>query len=347
MFMKHSEYMQLAIAEAKKGIGLTSPNPVVGAIIVKDGNIIGRGFHPKAGKPHAEREAIADALKTHGPADLKGSTIYVTLEPCSTQGRTPACVDGIIEHGIACVVYGSTDPDPANRKKADIILENHGIEVISGVEADACHQLIKPFIKRTTSGLPWVIAKTAITLDGRITRPKGEGQWITGEQARSEVHRIRATVDAIIIGGKTARKDDPRLTIRGDAQNPAKEQPWRVILTHQGRQHLPTDLHLFSDEHKDRTIIHEDLSLTESLQKLAELGCNSVLLECGGGLMRQFLEQELIDEIALFIAPILGGGTQFGFGVGDHLSRSQTLVNQSYQQFGTDIMIRGELKTVE
>jgi len=335
--------MHIAIAEAENGRGLTSPNPTVGAVIVKDGTILGKGWHRKTGKPHAEREAIANTLKSHSAADLKGATIYVTLEPCSTTGRTPACVDGIIDAGITRVIYGATDPNPAHSGNADKCLAENGIEVIQGVEKEACEQLIKPFTKRITTGLPWVIAKTAMSLDGRITRPKGEGQWLTGELAREEVHRIRAEVDAIIVGGKTVRKDNPSLTIRGEAHRAEKLQPWRVILTEHGKQSLSDDLKLFTDEHKERTLIHQDLTLTDSLKELAKLGCNSVLLECGGGLMRQFLEQDLVDEIAVFIAPILTGGSQFGFGLGEHLERSSFLENPTVQTFGVDTMIRGDL----
>ena len=342
--MTDSDYMQLAIVEAQKGIGLTSPNPCVGAVIVKNGLILGKGWHRKAGMPHAEREAIANALLSHVDDDLKGATIYVTLEPCSTQGLTPACVDGIIEAGISKVVYGSTDSNPCHSGRANALLNDNGIAVISGVEEEACDNLIKTFNKRIKTGLPWVIAKTAMSLDGRITRPKGEGQWLTGEQARAEVHQIRSSVDAIITGGKTARKDDPSLTIRGAAHSDKKLQPWRVVLTQKGKENLPGDLKLFTDDHAKRTIVHEDKSLIDTLKELADLGCNAVLLECGGGLMRQFLEQELVDEVAVFIAPIITGGSTFGFGLGEHLNKSYFLANATSQTYGKDLMIRGDLR---
>lgn len=342
--MTDNDYMQLAIAEAKKGLGLTSPNPAVGSVIVKDGEILGKGWHRKAGLPHAEREAIADALTRHEKSTLRGATIYVTLEPCSTTGKTPACVDGIIEAGIAKVIYGATDPNPAHVGGADAMLKKHQIKVVSGVERVACESLIQAFAKRITTGLPWVIAKTAVSLDGRITRPSGEGQWLTGPEARAEVHKIRASVDAIITGGKTVRKDNPSLTIRGEAHSAEKSQPWRVILTQSGKSSLPQDANVFTDEHAERTIIHEDKTLTQTLKALAELGCNSVMLECGGILMQQFLKQQLIDELALFIAPIFTGGPDHGFGIGEHLDHSQFLTNNSHQQLGNDILIRGILK---
>ncbi len=335
--------MQLAIAEAKKATGLTSPNPTVGAVIVKAGEIFGTGWHRKAGLPHAEREAIADATSRHEMAALKGATIYITLEPCSTTGKTPACVDGIIEAGFSKVIYGATDPNPAHAGRANSLLRSHDIEVVSGVEEEACKALIQTFAKRITTGLPWVIAKTAISLDGRITRPSTEGQWLTGAEAKTEVHQIRSSIDAIITGGKTVRKDNPSLTVRDEAFRPEKLQPYRVILTQSGKSSLPKDSNLFTDEHADRTIIHEDKTLTKSLQALAKLGCNSVVLECGGILMRQFLEQGLIDELALFIAPIFTGGPDHGFGIGEHLERSQFLNNATHKKLGNDIFIRGVL----
>lgn len=341
--MTDHDYMQIAISEAKKGTGLTSPNPTVGAVIVKNDHIIGTGWHRKAGCPHAEREAIADAISKHGPESLADSTIYITLEPCSTQGRTPACVSGIIEAGISTVIYGARDPNPAHAGAADSLLQDHAINVISGVESEACEALIQTFTKRISTGLPWVIAKTAVSLDGRITRPQHEGQWLTGPAARAEVHKIRASVDAIISGGKTVRRDNPSLTIRGEAYRAEKPQPWRVILTQSGKSSLPQDANIFTDEHAERTIIHQDLSLTESLRKLADMGCNSVMLECGGVLMRQYLDLGLIDELALFIAPLLVGGPDHGFGIGEHLKSSQFLNNASSQMLGDDFLIRGNL----
>ena len=341
--MTDQQYMQMALEEGKKGLGLTSPNPAVGAVIVKDGVVLGKGWHRKAGEPHAEREAIADAMKTHGADLLKGATIYVTLEPCSTTGKTPPCCMGVIEAGISKVVYGAEDPNPAHVGAADKLLRDHGVEVVSGVEREECEALLRSFAKRITTGLPWVIAKTAMSLDGRITRPKQEGQWLTGEQARAEVHRIRGEVDAVIVGGKTVRKDDPKLTVRSDDVSPEKAQPWRVVLTQSGKESLPQDACLFTDEYKDRTVVYEDEALEQVLRNVAELGCNSVLLECGGVLMRQFLEQGLVDEVALFYAPILTGGSDFGFGLGDHLSESQVLSEPKVKTFGSDVMVRGVL----
>jgi diaminohydroxyphosphoribosylaminopyrimidine deaminase/5-amino-6-(5-phosphoribosylamino)uracil reductase len=331
-------FMQLALTEAQKGVGLTCPNPPVGAVIVSNGEVIGRGWHRKAGEPHAEREAIKSAGEG---VSFKGATIYVTLEPCSTCGRTGACTDAIIEGGFSRVVYGARDVNPDHVGAADEILKSAGIEAVSGVLEEQCEALIRGFSKRMLKGLPWVIAKSAMSLDGRITRPEGEGQWLTGAEARAEAHSIRAEVDAIVVGGKTVRRDDPGLTVRGDAYREKKAQPWRVVLTQSGKKNLPLDAAVFTDEFKDRTLVHADMSLEESLRELAERGCNTVLLECGGVLMRQFLEQGLVDEVAVFFAPMLTGGGDFGFGVGEHLKKSLALEKIQVKQLGEDILFRG------
>ena len=340
--MNDEDYMQLAIAEAKKGVGLTSPNPAVGAVIVKDGEVVATGWHKKAGKPHAERNAIANA---HAKGkDFRGSTIYVTLEPCSTKGTTGACTDAIIEEGFSKVVYGAKDVNPAHAGAADVVLKAAGVEVISGVLEKECKLIVREFGTRITTGLPWVIAKSAMSLDGRITRPNGEGQWLTGREAREEAHRIRAEVDAIVVGGKTVRRDNPSLTVRGDAYREEKEQPWRVVLTQSGKESLPQDIALLTDEHKERTILYEDMSMEDSLRDLAGRGCNTVFLECGGVLMRQFLEQNLVDEVAVFFAPMITGGQDFGFGVGQHLEKSLAIEKMHVKQLGDDVLFRGTIR---
>lgn len=338
--MKDDAFMRLAIAEARKGIGLTSPNPAVGAVIVKNDEIISKGWHKKAGEAHAERDAINQAVDKN----LKGATIYVTLEPCSTCGTTGACTDAIIEAGFSRVVYGARDVNPAHAGAADTVLNAAGIEVLSGVLESECESLIRGFSKRILTGVPWVIAKSAMSLDGRITRPNGEGQWLTGIEARAEAHQIRAEVDGIVVGGKTVRRDNPSLTIRGDAYRKEKTQPWRAVLTQKGKKDIPLDSTIFTDEYKDRTLLLEDVSLENSLRKLGDKGCNSVLLECGGVLMRQFLEQGLVDEVAVFFAPMLTGGVDFGFGVGEHLQKSFAIDQMQVKQLGNDVLFRGAVR---
>ncbi len=344
--MRDEDYMRLAITEANKGTGLTSPNPAVGAVIVSStgDEVIAKGWHRKAGELHAERDAIAKARELAGGKDLAGCTVYVTLEPCSSHGRTGACTDAIIEAGFSRVVYGTRDVNPAHAGAADDVLRAAGIDVVSGVLEEDCVALIRGFSKRMQSGLPWVIAKSAMSLDGRITRPDGEGQWLTGTEARAEAHRIRAEVDGIVVGGKTVRRDNPSLTIRGEAYREEKLQPWRAVLTQSGKKSIPAEATILNDEHKDRTLLLEDVSLEDSLRVLADRGCNVVLLECGGVLMRQFLEQGLVDEVAMFFAPMLTGGVDFGFGVGEHLKKSMAIEKMQLTQLGDDILFRGLVK---
>ncbi len=334
-------FMRLALVEARKGLGLTSPNPAVGAVIVRDGVVVGSGWHRVAGGLHAEREAIRSAGEG---VDLRGVTLYVTLEPCSTCGRTGACTDAILEAGVGRVVYGARDVNPDHAGRADAILRSAGVEVLSGVLAEECGVLIRGFSKRVVSGLPWVVAKSAMSLDGRITRPAGEGQWLTGEEAREEAHGLRAEVDAIVVGGKTVRRDDPSLTVRGGAFREEKVQPWRVVLTQSGRESLPVDAVLFTDGFSERTLVFEDVGLEDCLRRLGDMGCNVVLLECGGVLMRGFLEQGLVDEVAVFFAPMLTGGGDFGFGLGGHLGESVVLDGMVVKELGGDVLLRGVVR---
>jgi diaminohydroxyphosphoribosylaminopyrimidine deaminase / 5-amino-6-(5-phosphoribosylamino)uracil reductase len=338
----HEIWMQQAIEQARLGTGLTSPNPKVGAVIVKDGKLIGRGFHPKAGRPHAERFAIADALNRH-PECLHGASIYVTLEPCSTTGRTPPCTDGIIEAGIKEVIYGSTDPNPNHQGSAKMILNEHGISVLSGVLETECDALIRDFKKRMHTGLPWVIAKTAMSLDGKISRPPQESQWLTSPESRELVLIIRSEVDAIIVGGRTLRKDNPSLTVRGKALHPDKQQPYRAIISHSDRSELPNELTVFTDAFKDRTLVFQDQAFEEILKDLAKRGCNSVLLECGGNLMGQWFDQGLVDECYVFLAPMITGGENLavgGKGVESNAAAIR-LKDISYRQIQGDVLAHG------
>ena len=207
---ENNHWMRLALKEAQRSTGLTSPNPAVGAVIVKDGRVIARGRTRQVGGNHAER----DALSILEAGEAKGATIYVTLEPCSTRGRSGACTDAIIAAGISRVVYGLEDPNPSHAGRADEILNAAGIEVERGICEEECRHQIRGFISVQTKGRPWVIAKTAMSLDGKISRPNGEGQWLSNEQSRERVHLLRGEVDAIVTSGETVRRDNPSLTIR-------------------------------------------------------------------------------------------------------------------------------------
>lgn len=333
-------WMKLALEQANNGVGTTSPNPPVGAVIVKGGKLIGKGWHQKAGGPHAEREAIADALLQHSPQALNGATIYVTLEPCSSHGRTPPCTDGIIAAGITRLVYGSQDPNPKHVGAAKIIMRSAGLEVQSGVYRSACDKLIRPFAKVQKTGLPWVILKSAISLDGRITRPPGEGQWLSSPESREYVQKMRHQSDAIITGGNTVRMDNPSLTLRSTSI-PNKQQPWRMVITRGKKEALPQDYQVFSDEHANRTLVQEHGDIHSALKTLANKGCNSVLVEAGGTLMAAILQQEFADELVVFYAPMLTGGADAGFG---ELTPKVDLEEQQFTRIGSDIMLRATIK---
>ena len=333
-----SEWMELALAEARKGIGRTAPNPPVGSVIVKDGQLLGSGYHHAAGRPHAEREALADAVTKHGKDALRGSTAYVTLEPCSTHGRTPPCTEGLIEAGVKRVVYATVDRNPAHAGRADAILHAAGIEVASGTLKEEADAILRPFFKVRETGLPWIIWKTAMSLDGRITRPLGEGQWISGEESRRDVQFIRSQVDAVLTTGETVRRDLPALTIRIPELLEGRQQPWRVIFTDQAST-LPTEAPLLSDEWKHRTLIRSRNGIEETLRDLVqEQGVLSVMIEAGGKFSAAMLEAGLVDEVAIYFAPMLCGGPSLGL-AGNGLAPSLRTKNISFEKLGGDVKI--------
>ena len=333
-------WMKLALKQASNGVGTTSPNPPVGAVIVKGGKLIGKGWHQRTGGPHAEREAIADVLKQHQPEALNGATIYVTLEPCSSHGLTPPCTDGIIAAGITRLVYGSQDPNPKHVGVAKTIMHSAGLEVHSGVYRAACDKLIRPFTKVQQTGLPWVTLKSAISLDGKTTRRPVEGQWLSSPESREYVQKMRYQSDAIITGGNTVRMDNPSLTLRS-TNRPDKQQPWRMVITRGKKEALPQDYQLFGDEHANRTLIQEHGDILSALKTLANKGCNSVLVEAGGTLMAAILQLELADELVIFYAPMLTGGADAGFG---QLTPEVVLEEQQFTRIGSDIMMRATIK---
>ncbi len=344
---EHSDatWMQHALQLARRGLGTTSPNPPVGAVIVREGRILGEGFHEQAGQPHAERRALADA-RARGHGDLlAGATIYVTLEPCSSYGRTPPCTEGIIEAGLARVVYGAQDPDARHQGRADTILRARGIAVCREPSCRAaCEGLLRPWAHAVTTGRPWVLAKVATTLDGRITRRRE--RWLSGPESLAYAHQLRVESDAILVGGGTVRADNPALTIRHPLVAPPslKRQPWRVVLT-RDRASLPPDCRLFTDEHAARTLLRERVGdlrrdLLEPLWR--EQGVTTLMLECGGGLLRHFLEQGLVNEWVQVLTPYLGGGGQLAL-PGGFLPQEQTLHTGFRQSFGRDLVIRGIL----
>lgn len=343
-------FMRYALKLAAQGIGTTSPNPPVGAVIVSQSGrgqdsiepiILGEGFHEKAGQPHAERNALADARARGNESLLRGATIYVTLEPCSSYGRTPPCTEGIIEAGISRVVFGSTDPDKRHRGRAVRLLEEAGLQVTGGVLKDACDRFLRSWMHAVEQGRPWVLAKTATTMDGRLTR-RAE-RWLSGRESLAFVHGLRVWSDAILVGGHTVRQDKPSLTIRTpDVPIPAaKDQPRRIVLTHDCSR-LPTDVPLFCDAHADRTMVLENVAdIKEMLQGLyREHGIVNLMLECGGHLLRRFLEEGLVDEWVQVIVPFIGGGEDMLI-PGDFLPQERHFLCEQHYSLGRDIVLRG------
>jgi len=341
--MTDAHWMQLALDAARLGIGKTAPNPPVGAVIVKNGEVLGTGWHRAAGLPHAEREALAAALHHQGAEAVKGATIYITLEPCSTHGRTPPCTQGIIDAGIARVVYACVDRNPDHAGRADALLENAGIEVVNGVLKEEAVKILRPFFKVREQGMPWVIWKCAMSLDGRITRPPGESHWLTGPPARADVQKLRASVDAIITSGETVRRDKPALTIREPLLLEGRPQPWRVVVT-DFPDSLPMDAPLFIDEWKERTLIRPRRDLAEMLARLAsEHGVLTAIIEAGGVFSAALLEQGLIDEVVIYYAPMLCGGPTpalAGLGLGETMAVEEV----EFLQLENDLRLRGVIK---
>ena len=324
--------MRAALHEARRGLGRTSPNPAVGAVVVSPGGeVLARGWHHAAGQPHAEIEALR-ALPD--PARARGATLYVTLEPCSTHGRTPPCTDAILRAGLARVVVGATDPNPAHAGRGLDVLRAAGVEVRAGVLGDECAALNRPFNRWIVTGRPWVIAKAALSLDGRLARPAGEGQWLTGPAARAHAHRrLRARVDAILVGAGTVRTDDPALTVRSGVVRggaPAR-QPWRVVLTRSGD--LPAGARLFTDAHRDRTLVLRGRSLGEVLDDLGQRQVTSLLVEGGAETLASFFDAELVDEVRFYLAPLLTGDGPSAL----KLAGPVTLLEPRYRRLGPDV----------
>lgn len=336
--MHDDEFMQAALREARRGLGHTSPNPAVGAVIARGGKIVARGFHRRAGLPHAEIEALR-ALKK--PALATGATIYVTLEPCSTHGRTPPCVDAIIAAGIRRVVIGAIDPNPAHAGRAVKLLRVAGIAVTPGVQEAECRALNAAFNHWIVTKMPLVIAKAGMSLDGRLTRPPGEGQWLTNAAARADAHRLRSQVDAILIGAETLRADNPRLTVRGVR---GARQPWRIVLTRSGR--LPKAAHLFTDEFRERTLVYRGKSLRAVLRDLGRRQITSVLLEGGGKILGEAFDRQLVQQVYFYVAPLLCGGPVVaigGLGAGSTAESAQ-IRHATYKRLGDNLRLIGDVE---
>ncbi len=307
--MKDAECLLHAIKLASRGLGHTRPNPAVGAVIVKNDEIIGEGWHKKAGSDHAEVAAIKNTLKKASKLSqeeqgklFKGSTIYVTLEPCSKVGRVGACTDAIASAGISRVVYAIADPNPKNRGRAKRILAKRGIkcEQFKGDKEVIvqCENLIKAFRKHVLTGLPYVTVKLAMSLDGKICDNKGDSNWISSNVSRDYTNRFRERVDVIMVGAETVRKDNPSLL----ARRKSNKDLVRVIISKSGK--LPKNAQVFTDN-KNLTLIFNDAK--KALVELGKMGFMSVLCEGGLNLARCLAEENLVDEWLTITAPVVIG----------------------------------------
>lgn len=350
--------MQRCLELARRAAGKTSPNPLVGSVIVKDGKIVGEGFHPKVGQPHAEVFALRDAGEL-----AQGATVYVNLEPCNHYGRTPPCSEALIEAKVAKVVTGMVDPDPRVAGGGIKKLRNAGIEVIVGVEEAACRQLNEAFIHRITKKQAFGILKYAMTLDGKIAATTGHSAWVTGKASRHLVHQVRSSCDAVIIGGNTVRKDNPNLTTHGVTEH----NPLRVVMSRS--LDLPTECNLWNTDIAPTTIFTENNSnlslqsepialgvniitvaaLTPKVvtEHLYQQGISKILWECGGTLAARAIADGTIQKVMAFIAPKIIGGTSAPSPVGDlglsKMSDALGLKNIEIKAIDSDILIEGYL----
>lgn len=335
-------WMRRALSLAKKAWGRTSPNPLVGAVVVKRGKKIGEGFHSQAGLPHAERIALLEAGK-----QARGGTLYVTLEPCCTHGRTPPCTDAVLASGVARVVVGCADPNPRHAARGFEILRQAGIEVECGILEEECRALNEAFFHWIQVRRPLVMLKLATTLDGRIATASGHSQWITGEKARTEVQRLRQWADAIMVGGETVRRDNPSLTVRDPENWPC--QPQKIVWTRRPPEAFPKDLGLWADGGRPPRFVSLQ-SREQWLAFLEDLGkqhITALLLEGGGHLAAAALRAGIVDRVAWFIAPkILGGcGSRPAVGGPDPLSLDEALPLQDtkVRRLGDDLLVEGRI----
>jgi len=358
----HEKYMRLAINLAKKGEGLTSPNPAVGAVLVKDGRIVGKGYHKRAGLPHAE----VNALNVSGGRS-RSATLYVTLEPCDHYGRTPPCTDAIIESGVKKVVIAMKDPNPINNGRGIRKLNRCGIATSVGILKSEAEAINAPYIKFIRKGLPYVTVKVAESLDGKIATRTGDSRWITSEDARRYVHELRGGVDAVMVGVNTVIRDDPLLI----SKTVGARQPIRIIAD--SRLRTPLKARVFSNAHISPLLIATTsrssrkgayerkgaqvlivksqkggrINLKELMKALARRGIVRILVEGGGSLTAGLIEGKLVDKMLFFIAPKIIGGRNAvtsveGSGI-KKMREALSLKNLKIRRFAKDILIEGDI----
>src|SRR5687768_10358750 len=354
----HSKWMRQALALAEKAYGDTSPNPMVGAVLVRAGKVIGKGYHHAAGLPHAEIEALNDAQRRG--EKVKGADLYVTLEPCSSYGRTPPCTDAIIAAGIKRVFVAAIDPNPQHRGGGLEILRDTGVKVTAGILEEEAMRLNEAFNHWVVHRRPFVIAKCAMTLDGKIATAEGESKWITGKEARDYAMQLRRGADAILVGVNTVVHDDPSLTVRPDRTRPLH----RLVLDPRGRipltakllnDGLPTTIVMGERTPKKRQdaiaakdpvmLLNESeagLDLSSLLNQLGDREVTSLLVEGGGETLWTFFQQEQVHRIYFYYAPKILGGRDAkkavsgpGFEVA---ATAPKLLNPEWRKLGEDFL---------
>jgi diaminohydroxyphosphoribosylaminopyrimidine deaminase/5-amino-6-(5-phosphoribosylamino)uracil reductase len=352
------EMMQSCLQLARLALGKTAPNPMVGSIIVKNGQIIGRGFHPQAGQPHAEVFALREAGE-----QAQGATLYVNLEPCNHYGKTPPCTEAIMAAGIEKVIVGMVDPNPLVAGKGIERLRLAGILVEVGIEEAECQRFNEAFIHRIQYQRPWGILKYAMTLDGKIATHTGHSTWVTGKAARDHVHQTRAICEAVIVGGNTVRKDNPQLTSHGIS----KQNPLRVVMSRS--LDLPEQANLWdlslaptvvcvpggANPQGQAMLRQLGVEVVELepygpdmvMQWLYEKGCLNVLWECGGTLAARAIAAQSIQKVMAFIAPKIIGGPQSFSPIGElgfeQMTEALALTEVKTKFLGEDILIEGYL----
>jgi len=357
------KFMRDALRQARKGLGKTSPNPAVGAVVVKDGRIVSAGYHRKAGLPHAEIEALAGL----GNRAI-GSTLYVTLEPCNHHGRTPPCTEAILRSGIKRVVVGMLDPNPDVKGGGCEFLRRKGIEIETGVLESECRRLNEAYIKHVTTKRPFVIIKSAMTLDGWTATGMGHSRWVTGEKSRRFVHRLRDRVDAIVVGVGTIIADDPLLTTR--LNRGTGKDPVRIVLDTHLR--IPSNARVLDHRSSADTIVvvgpdietsalsrfekkgvstiacpvrQGRIDLTALMAILGDIPLTSLLVEGGAAVIGSFLREKLVDKFYLFMAPkILGGGDGIPMAAGPGASRMDQCMGLKHvkvRRLAEDLLIEG------
>jgi len=351
-----ADHMRQALALARRGLGRTSPNPAVGAVVVREGRVVGRGHHARAGGPHAEVVALRAAGER-----ARGADLYTTLEPCDHFGRTPPCSLAILQAGVRRVFVGSRDPNPLVGGRGMARLRRGGVEVLRALQGE-CDRLNAPWFTFITEGRPHVTLKAAVTLDGKIATRRGDSRWVSGPQARGWVHRKRSEVDAVLVGAGTALADDPALT----ARLPGGRDPLRVVLDTELR--LPARLRLFRQRSAAPTLLAHasgksprpwpgverircrrgpgGVDLRDLLGRLARRGVMHLLVEGGAGVHGRFLEEGLADEVAVFVAPaILGAdGLSLSRSPGPaRMARVLRLEDVQVERLGDDVLVTGRV----